>query len=265
MASNKAKRLQQIHDLTAFSTECHQSVDTLLTDLNWQQNHVLNATLPPSSRFYYSHCPDVRPVVVIDKQTEDTILGEPIGDDFGSHRSRIELSSEQRLALYSHVIHKTRDDESMNACKQHTDEQSLISLSIDLFSDVTTKLDKITDKQSEGGEQSSSVNRLEMIAMNRDLKRRRQSYRSKNVHMRGKSYTEILSKVIENHCQTLAADVTDYSNANSNANSSESSSHRHEKQRTRQTNETKHNNYKSEHKYSKYRHKSHETYRHRKH
>ncbi|CAG2164759.1 unnamed protein product [Oppiella nova] len=209
MTSNQCKRLQQIQHLSAFGTECHKSVQSLLSELNWDEKQVLNCeplvlcpydsrhrmscqsigkhlekcelkangltneeieTLPPSSAFYYSESADISPVV-IDKQIEDTILGEPIGDGFRGNRSRIELSSEQRLALYSHVIQTNRKTRDESTIDDKQSEQSLKSLTIDLFSDVREKLDTNPDKQKQ-----EVVDRLEMIAMNRDMKRRQLIY-----------------------------------------------------------------------------------------
>ncbi|KAG0414557.1 hypothetical protein HPB47_008253, partial [Ixodes persulcatus] len=44
---------------------------------------------------------------------------------------------------------------------------------------------------------------LEIKSKMRDYKRRRQSYRAKNVHITRKSYTEVLREVIENQADYL--------------------------------------------------------------
>ncbi|MEQ2210498.1 hypothetical protein XENOCAPTIV_014489, partial [Xenoophorus captivus] len=53
-------------------------------------------------------------------------------------------------------------------------------------------------------EQNEPKSHLELMAEMRDYKRRRQSYRAKNVHITKKSYTEVIREVISVHSEELA-------------------------------------------------------------
>lgn len=59
---------------------------------------------------------------------------------------------------------------------------------------------KITQDDSQKGPKSH----LEILAEMRDYKRRRQSYRAKNVHITKKSYTEVIRDVIGVHMEELS-------------------------------------------------------------
>lgn len=120
-------------------------------------------------------------------------LGQPIDEGFGRNRSdRIELSTEQRLALYDRVIQTTRKQNKDSILQDH----SLLPLTLDLFDEFNKKYVQNTDPKDD--------NRIQITSKMRDLKRRPPSYRSKSgVHTKGKSYTEIIGQVIENHCKTF--------------------------------------------------------------
>ena len=64
---------------------------------------------------------------------------------------------------------------------------SCIAISLHVLMGVPGLLDQ-------GGEKPTS--KVELLAMLRDQKRRRQSYRAKNVHVTKKSYTEVNSTVL---------------------------------------------------------------------
>lgn len=51
-----------------------------------------------------------------------------------------------------------------------------------------------------GEEQNEPKTKLELMAEMRDYKRRRQSYRAKNVHITKKSYTEVDELIKNNKC-----------------------------------------------------------------
>lgn len=67
----------------------------------------------------------------------------------------------------------------------------------DLYVDLVAKLKK-------DEEQNGPKSHLEVLAEMRDYKRRRQSYRAKNVHITKKTYTEVIREVIDVHSGELA-------------------------------------------------------------
>ncbi|GFT60848.1 hypothetical protein TNCV_3615812 [Trichonephila clavipes] len=97
--------------------------------------------------------------------------------------STLDLNLEQRLAIYDHIIKEAKKN---NASESVTLE--------DLMFDFEKKKDQEDKPKSQ----------LEILAEQRDYKRRRQSYRAKNVHITKKSYTEILKELIENQTNMLA-------------------------------------------------------------
>ncbi|XP_056142246.1 U11/U12 small nuclear ribonucleoprotein 48 kDa protein [Lampris incognitus] len=102
-------------------------------------------------------------------------------------RAVCDLTVADRLALYNHVT---------KVISQQQEEVASTS-NEDLFVDLVAKL-----KKEEG--QNEPKSHLELMAEMRDYKRRRQSYRAKNVHITKKSYTEVIREVIEVHSEELA-------------------------------------------------------------
>ncbi|XP_023777929.1 U11/U12 small nuclear ribonucleoprotein 48 kDa protein isoform X2 [Cyanistes caeruleus] len=98
-----------------------------------------------------------------------------------------DLTQADRLALYDYVVEETKKQRSRS---QITENDS------DLFVDLAAK---ITQDDSQKGPKSH----LEILAEMRDYKRRRQSYRAKNVHITKKSYTEVIRDVIGVHMEEL--------------------------------------------------------------
>ncbi|NXF12010.1 SNR48 protein, partial [Smithornis capensis] len=103
-------------------------------------------------------------------------------------RSTCDLTQADRLALYDYVVEETK--------KQRSRSQTMENDS-DLFVDLAAK---ITQDDSQKGPKSH----LEILAEMRDYKRRRQSYRAKNVHITKKSYTEVIRDVIGVHMEELS-------------------------------------------------------------
>ncbi|XP_056377094.1 U11/U12 small nuclear ribonucleoprotein 48 kDa protein [Hyla sarda] len=101
-------------------------------------------------------------------------------------RSICDLTSADRLAIYDYVLLETK--KQMPVDQQNTS---------DLFEDLTAKL-------NQDDEQKCPKSHLEIMAEMRDYKRRRQSYRAKNVHITKKSYTEIIRDVINVHMEELS-------------------------------------------------------------
>ncbi|XP_032039089.1 U11/U12 small nuclear ribonucleoprotein 48 kDa protein isoform X2 [Aythya fuligula] len=104
-------------------------------------------------------------------------------------RYTCDLTQADRLALYDYVVEETKKQRSKS---QITENDS------DLFVDLAAK---ITQDDSQKGPKSH----LEILAEMRDYKRRRQSYRAKNVHITKKSYTEVIRDVIGVHMEELSS------------------------------------------------------------
>uniref|UniRef100_UPI00358E2B39 U11/U12 small nuclear ribonucleoprotein 48 kDa protein isoform X2 n=1 Tax=Myxine glutinosa TaxID=7769 RepID=UPI00358E2B39 len=126
-----------------------------------------------------------------DLQKSRNVLRE---GDFSSHpvevpetldREMCTLTRADRIAIYDHVV--------LQANKANPRAEG----SDDLYVDLTSKLKR--DK----GEPKEKSN-LEVLAEMRDYKRRRQSYRAKNVHITRRSHTEIIREVIAVHTAELA-------------------------------------------------------------
>ncbi|XP_076325865.1 U11/U12 small nuclear ribonucleoprotein 48 kDa protein-like [Tachypleus tridentatus] len=153
----------------------------------------------PSSHFFYKTSTSVVPVL-IDKKTQKDILlkaeqkgllqgpSKAVLEDkdvpLTMERCVTELSPEERLAIYEHVVEKGKATNKPMAFR---------------LEDLQMSFEK-KDKAPE-----NPKSELELLAELRDYKRRRVSYRSKNVHITKKSYTEKLRDVIENQTEYLKA------------------------------------------------------------
>ncbi|XP_038626949.1 LOW QUALITY PROTEIN: U11/U12 small nuclear ribonucleoprotein 48 kDa protein [Tachyglossus aculeatus] len=100
-----------------------------------------------------------------------------------------DLTQSERLAIYNYVLQETKKQRSRS---QITENDS------DLFVDLAAKVN-----QDDG--QKGPKSHLEILAEMRDYKRRRQSYRAKNVHITKKSYTEVIREVIGVHMEELSS------------------------------------------------------------
>ncbi|KPP72572.1 U11/U12 small nuclear ribonucleoprotein 48 kDa protein-like [Scleropages formosus] len=149
------------------------------------------------------------PSLVIDKATQREVIlraraGAPPGRTEGAYsqseysadppdpplnhkRAICDLTVADRLALYDHVI---REAGKLRAQPQPASND-------DLYVDLVARLQ--TDE-----EQKEPKSHLEVLAEMRDYKRRRQSYRAKNVHITKKTYTEVIREVIDVHSAELA-------------------------------------------------------------
>ncbi|KAG8195332.1 hypothetical protein JTE90_001353 [Oedothorax gibbosus] len=148
---------------------------------------------PPSSRGFYQPSSSVASIIV-GKETQAKILTEKglvqqnAMDEIPDlpktmDRWSIELTSDQRLAVYDYVVEKFKSSH----------KTTNVTLE-DLMIDFEMKNDQ--DGRPKTG--------LEILAEQRDYRRRRQSYRAKNVHITKKSYTEVMKEVIENQITYLA-------------------------------------------------------------
>ncbi|XP_055019768.1 U11/U12 small nuclear ribonucleoprotein 48 kDa protein isoform X2 [Boleophthalmus pectinirostris] len=113
--------------------------------------------------------------------------GEPVEVPQNHKRALCDLTVADRLALYDHVTSKLSSQE----------EAAPSSSNEDLYVDLVKKLQK-------DEEQKEPKTHLELMAEMRDYKRRRQSYRAKNVHITKKSYTEVIREVINVHSEELS-------------------------------------------------------------
>lgn len=111
--------------------------------------------------------------------------GQPVGVPQNHKRAVCDLTVADRLALYDHVVGVLGQ------------QNEAASSNEDLYVDLVSKLQK-------GEEQNEPKSHLELMAEMRDYKRRRQSYRAKNVHITKKSYTEVIREVISVHSDELA-------------------------------------------------------------
>ncbi|GFN99169.1 U11/u12 small nuclear ribonucleoprotein 48 kda protein [Plakobranchus ocellatus] len=141
--------------------------------------------------------------VEIDEKTLNEVIWDNCvqnGQVYTGHRQmprshieeNIHLTQEDRLALYQYVVQKSHEAGKV--------------LPVDRFDDLLTTDWGSLVKKGLLDEQNSQEygSKLEQLAALRDMKRRRQSYRAKNVHITKKSYTEIIREVILNQMEILA-------------------------------------------------------------
>ncbi|XP_033495560.2 U11/U12 small nuclear ribonucleoprotein 48 kDa protein [Epinephelus lanceolatus] len=134
--------------------------------------------------------------------------GQPVDVPQNHKRTVCDLTVADRLALYDHVVSVlSQQKETASASNE------------DLYVDLVSKLQK-------DEEQNEPKTHLELMAEMRDYKRRRQSYRAKNVHITKKSYTEVIREVIHVHSDELARQWREEEEESEPARS-ELSSHRH--------------------------------------
>ncbi|XP_014670788.1 PREDICTED: U11/U12 small nuclear ribonucleoprotein 48 kDa protein-like isoform X3 [Priapulus caudatus] len=99
-------------------------------------------------------------------------------------REMVEFTREERLAMHQYVVNKGKELK-----KQQIE-----------IGDFMIDWDAI-DAKKEDTDRPKSL--LEQRAEQRDYKRRRQTYRAKNVHITQKSYTEVIRDVIANQTELL--------------------------------------------------------------
>ncbi|KAG3288716.1 U11/U12 small nuclear ribonucleoprotein 48 kDa protein [Ictidomys tridecemlineatus] len=112
----------------------------------------------------------------------------PVEVPLNHKRFVCDLTQADRLALYDFVVEETK--------KKRSNSQ-IIENDSDLFVDLAAKVNQDNSRKS-------PKSYLEILAEVRDYKRRRQSYRAKNVHITKKSYTEVIRDVINVHMEELS-------------------------------------------------------------
>ncbi|XP_047453738.1 U11/U12 small nuclear ribonucleoprotein 48 kDa protein [Mugil cephalus] len=145
--------------------------------------------------------------------------GEPVDVPQNHKRAVCDLTVADRLALYDHVISQQKEAAS--------------SSNDDLYVDLVSKLQK-----DEG--QNEPKTHLELMAEMRDYKRRRQSYRAKNVHITKKSYTEVIREVINVHSEELARQWREEEDEEASVKSKHSSDRRWLDERRSASSESRH-------------------------
>lgn len=159
----------EMYDSTFFYEKA--KIPTVLMDKNLQFHIIKQAAIKESG----SYCPGV-------------FSSLPVEVPQNHKRYVCDLTQADRLAIYDYVLTETKNQRSRS---QLTENDS------DLFVDLAAKVN-----QDDG--QKCPKSRLEILAEMRDYKRRRQSYRAKNVHITKKSYTEVIRDVIGVHMEELA-------------------------------------------------------------
>lgn len=225
---NKEFRIKQIEELDSFINSKQKTLDSVLESLEWTEEsmkddmkvqcpfnseHWIHESAlshhkeicelikdgyqkeeleiqPPDSEFFYKKSSNVIPFV-IDQPTLKTILPNS-GFSLGGvsknvpktvDKWAVQFNPEQRLSVYDFIV---------NSCK-----------TLEKSKNVTLE-DLMIDFEKKDNQDEKPKSHLEMLAEMRDYKRRRQSYRAKNVHITKKSYTEVMKEVIENQTNYLA-------------------------------------------------------------
>ncbi|XP_050025914.1 U11/U12 small nuclear ribonucleoprotein 48 kDa protein-like isoform X1 [Dermacentor andersoni] len=152
---------------------------------------------PPSSHFFYGRSTSVVPVL-IDRETQSKIITDAAfrgdvpaevcqkvknGVPLTMERCFSELTAAERFAVYDYVVERAKATNKASAVK---------------LEDLQVNFEKKPDK-----DEQHPPSELELKRQMRDYKRRRQSYRAKNVHITQKTYTEILREVIQNQTEYL--------------------------------------------------------------
>ncbi|XP_007933527.1 U11/U12 small nuclear ribonucleoprotein 48 kDa protein [Orycteropus afer afer] len=112
----------------------------------------------------------------------------PVEVPLNHKRFVCDLTQADRLAIYDFVVEETKKKRSSS---------QIIENDSDLFVDLAAKV-------NQDNSQKCPKSYLEILAEVRDYKRRRQSYRAKNVHITKKSYTEVIRDVINVHMEELS-------------------------------------------------------------
>ncbi|XP_071483669.1 U11/U12 small nuclear ribonucleoprotein 48 kDa protein-like [Diadema antillarum] len=100
-------------------------------------------------------------------------------------RLAVEASPSERLALYETALEKCQ--------ARRREEQD--------YTDLELNLDQDQNDDDNAGAKPKS--RLEVLAEMRDYRRRRQSYRAKNVHITRKTKTDVMREIIDTHMKFL--------------------------------------------------------------
>ncbi|XP_017653259.1 U11/U12 small nuclear ribonucleoprotein 48 kDa protein isoform X2 [Nannospalax galili] len=204
------RRLQE--ELSEFVESCCRKLEEVTASLGWSLNQLDPGDEPEAEAemynpgFFYENMKI--PSVTLDKDSQFQIIKQartaagkdgdrfnqrmyssvPVEVPLNHKRSVCDLTQADRLALYDFVIEETK--------KKRSGSQ-VIENDSDLFVDLAAKVNQDNSRKS-------PKSYLEILAEVRDYKRRRQSYRAKNVHITKKSYTEVIRDVIKVHMEELS-------------------------------------------------------------
>ncbi|WAR18664.1 SNR48-like protein, partial [Mya arenaria] len=223
-ASELSSRQQCLDDLDEFISSCQQRITDMLDMFGWTPEHFMQ----PSMLSTCPHNSDHRmPPSALDKHTlvcELTNQGytrtdaEKILEDrsyfykdaacvypvtlvfYGyprvpqtSEEEQIMLPREDRAALAEYVVLRAR---AANRLKEVGRDELLVSENL---------ADLIKKETGEG----RHLDPVEEMAALRDYRRRRKTYRAKNVHITKKSHTEIMREVINNQMDMYSQSLQD--------------------------------------------------------
>ncbi|XP_041101646.1 U11/U12 small nuclear ribonucleoprotein 48 kDa protein [Polyodon spathula] len=243
MSEKLQSRLEKLEELTEFTDNCQKKLDGLFAAFGWSPDtdgsiaqfepttvcpYDFHHVIPKQSlekhvafcrlnKLGYSkeeqaemYDPSVFydkaniPTMTIDRSLQSQIILQAKASEDGKHnqsdyssapvevpenhkRAICDLTVADRLAIYNHVIAETSRQKSKTESAENDD----------LYVDLADKLKRDEDL-------NCPKSHLEVLAEMRDYKRRRQSYRAKNVHITKKSYTEVIREVIDVHSGELA-------------------------------------------------------------
>ncbi|XP_072042734.1 U11/U12 small nuclear ribonucleoprotein 48 kDa protein-like [Amphiura filiformis] len=141
----------------------------------------------PHNDWYYENAKNVTSIL-IDQSTQNQILSKVSGSSGikpvvrTMDRIETDLNSQEKLAIYEYVVQKAKE-------AGHGSNVSLEDLAFDPTSFQKGKRD--------------AESRAAAFAKQRDLKRRRQTYRAKNVHITRRSQTQIMKEIIDSQMSEL--------------------------------------------------------------
>uniref|UniRef100_A0A8C6WL70 Small nuclear ribonucleoprotein 48 (U11/U12) n=1 Tax=Neogobius melanostomus TaxID=47308 RepID=A0A8C6WL70_9GOBI len=224
MQKHNSARLERLEELEDFTESCKKQLDDIFSALGWSRYEPAfsfhfevemvtcpfdpNHRLPKTSlKKHKASCRFKKMGYSTDELVKISVMfvhvllcdgvnvpplsgqysGEPVDVPQNHQRALCDLTVADRLALYDHV----------SGFLSNQREDALTTGNEDLYVDLVKKMQK-------GKTQKEPKTHLELMAEMRDYKRRRQSYRAKNVHITKKSYTEVIREVINVHSEELS-------------------------------------------------------------
>lgn len=196
------------HRLPRNSLEKHETCCKWL-QLGYKSDELANA--PESSSFFYEKTNIM--TIKLEKNNIQSILKEfhrNNGTMMVNYEREVpqtleiqqrDYNVDERRAMYDYVVRVAKEFQRM----QSLPEDTLL----------TTDFETLIKKAAKGKELNEPSSETEKWAAMRDYKRRRQSYRAKNVHITKKTYTEIIREVIHNQVELLQTLLKDSSEVES--------------------------------------------------
>ncbi|XP_048737364.2 U11/U12 small nuclear ribonucleoprotein 48 kDa protein-like isoform X2 [Ostrea edulis] len=152
-----------------------------------------------TSQFFYEKMNSVCNVP-IDRDTLNKVLWEHHVEHHSIFygKSEVPLTTEEECIMLTPSERGALHSYIRNTAKE---QHKVQGLETDML--LTADFQEIVKKKALEGQNSKPTSYTEYLKAMRDYKRRRQSYRAKNVHITRKSYTEIIKEVIENQTEYL--------------------------------------------------------------